>query len=206
MAFVTQSDVVARLGRPVADDTEAARITAFIDDATGLVTDYCRNDFQQHSAETFDLVVEGGQALLAPSLSPNLVITSLTLHDEYEDRDLTTDEWKVMGSTLYLRDAPAYTTVTVTASWGWAAVPAAVRAAVCSEVIRWLSVSPGTVMEKTGDLEVQYAATAYNSGLSEAAKSMLSKYSQRVASISLHRSEAHRPDRPEITWRYSTTV
>jgi hypothetical protein len=85
-------------------------------------------------------------------------------------------------------------------------VPAAVRAAVCSEVIRWLSVSPGTVMEKTGDLEVQYATNAYSQGLSEAAKSMLSKYRQRVASISLHRAETHRPDGAEITWRYSTTT
>ncbi|MER6382088.1 hypothetical protein ACWDBD_38910 [Streptomyces sp. NPDC001118] len=206
MAAVTLDDVVARLGRPVADNTEAARINAFIEDATGLVCDYCRTDFQQHTNETFDLLVEGGQALLAPSLSPNLAVSSMTLHNEYEDRDLKADEWKVMGSTLYLRDAPAYTSATVTASWGWTAVPAAVRAAVCSEVIRWLSVSPGTVMEKTGDLEVQYATNAYNQGLSEAAKSMLSKYRQRVASISMHRADTHRPDRPEITWRYSTTT
>jgi hypothetical protein len=206
MAFVTIDDVVARLGRPVADSTEATRINAYIDDATGLVTDYCRTDFQQHTDETFELVIEGGQAVLAPSTFPGLNISAITLHDEYEDRDLTTDEYKVMGAVLYLRHAPAYTTATVTASWGWTAVPAAVRAAVCSEVIRWLSVSPGTVMEKTGDLEVQYAATAYNSGLSEAAKSMLSKYRPRVASISLHRSETHKPDRPEITWRYSTTT
>ncbi|MER6102394.1 hypothetical protein ABT115_08705 [Streptomyces sp. NPDC001832] len=67
----------------------------------------------------------------------------------------------------------------------WDAVPGAVKAAVCSEVIRWLSVSPGTVMEKTGDLQVEYAQTAYNSGLSEAAKSMLSKYRKRMGSISL---------------------
>ncbi|MET7984556.1 hypothetical protein [Streptomyces sp. NPDC005281] len=206
MAFVTLDDVTARLGRPVADDTEAARVNAFIEDATGLVTDYCRSDFQQHTAETFELVIEGGQAVLAPSLFPGLSISGITLHDEYEDRDLTTDEYKVMGAVLYLRHSPAYTTATVTASWGWAVVPAAVKAAVCSEVIRWLSVSPGTVMEKTGDLEVQYATNAYNSGLSEAAKSMLSKYRQRVASISLHRADTHKPDRPEITWRSSTTV
>ncbi|WP_246259554.1 hypothetical protein [Streptomyces typhae] len=59
------------------------------------------------------------------------------------------------------------------------------KAAVCSEVIRWLSVSPGTVMEKTGDLQVQYAQSAYDSGLSRAAKSMLSKYRKRLSTISL---------------------
>ncbi|MFF3416826.1 hypothetical protein ACFYW9_19315 [Streptomyces sp. NPDC002698] len=117
MAFVTIDDVVARLGRPVADEAEATRITAFIEDATGLVCDYCRTDFQPPK---------------------------------------------------------------------WSVVPAAVKAAVCSEVIRWLSVSPGTVMEKTGDLEVQYAATAYNSGLSEAAKSMLCRYRRTAVAVSLH--------------------
>ncbi|WP_328377038.1 hypothetical protein OHB13_11840 [Streptomyces sp. NBC_00440] len=75
----------------------------------------------------------------------------------------------------------------------WEAVPGAVKAAVCSEVIRWLSVSPGTVMEKTGDLQVEYAQTAYNSGLSEAAKSMLTKYRKRMGSISLTRDWQEKP-------------
>lgn len=202
MAFVTTEDVTARLGRPVADDAEAARITAFIEDATGLVSDYCRTDFQQHTAETVELVVEGGRVSLAPSFFPNLVISSITLHYEDGDQALTADAWAVRGSTLYVTTTSPYIRASVTASWGWPTVPAAVKAAVCSEVIRWLSVSPGTVMEKTGDLEVQYAATAYNSGLSEAAKSMLpSKYRKRFASISLSR-----PDRAEIPWRYSTTT
>ncbi|QJS09095.1 hypothetical protein HKX69_05820 [Streptomyces argyrophyllae] len=188
MPLVTTDDVVARLGRPTTDATEAARITAFIEDAEGLVTDYCRNDFRQHTDETFDLTVVGGRARLAPSLSPNLVISSITLHEETGDLVLTADEWKVVGSTLYVPSSSC-SRASVTASWGWAAVPAAVKAAICSEVIRWLSVSPGTVMERTGDLEVQYAATAYSQGLSEAAKSMLSRYRRRIASISLHRPD-----------------
>ncbi|MFF4245230.1 hypothetical protein ACFYY2_12235 [Streptomyces sp. NPDC001822] len=67
----------------------------------------------------------------------------------------------------------------------WDAVPGSVKAAVCSEVIRWLSVSPGTVMEKTGDLQVEYAQTAFIAGLSESAKSMLSRYRKRLGSIRL---------------------
>lgn len=188
MPLATVDDVVARLGRPVTDSTESARISAFIDDATGLVLDYCRTDFQQHTDETFEVLVKRGQALLAPALFPHLAISAVTLHDQYGDLDLTAGDWKVIGRTLHFRSAlDYYSTATVTASWGWTAVPATVKAAVCSEVIRWLSVSPGTVMEKTGDLEVQYAQTAYNSGLSEAAKSMLCKYRPGIASISLYR-------------------
>ncbi|MEV0470722.1 hypothetical protein [Streptomyces prunicolor] len=188
MPLAIVDDVVARLGRPIADAAEAAKIAAFIDDATGLVCDYCRTDFQQHTNETFEVLVKGGQARLAPFVFPNLVISAVTLHDQDEDTVLPTDEWKVIGPTLHFRSAlDYYSTATVTASWGWTAVPAVVKAAVCSEVIRWLSVSPGTVMEKTGDLEVQYAQTAYNSGLSEAAKSMLFKYRPRIASISVSR-------------------
>jgi hypothetical protein len=40
-------------------------------------------------------------------------------------------------------------------------------------------------MEKTGDLQVEYAQTAYDSGLSQAAKSMLGRYKKRLASIPL---------------------
>jgi hypothetical protein len=189
MAFATLDDVTARLGRPVADSAEATRISAYIEDATGLVGDYCRTDFQQHTAETVELWVEGGRVTLAPSLLPNLVVSSITLHYEDEDQALTADAWSVRGSTLYITTSSPCIRASVTASWGWPTVPAAVKAAVCSEVIRWLSVSAGTVMEKTGDLEVQYAATAYNSGLSESAKSMLWKYRRRVTSISLRRTD-----------------
>jgi hypothetical protein len=185
MPLATVDDVVARLGRPVTDSAEAARISAFIADAVGLVTDYCGTDFQRHTAEAFDLRVVGGRARLAPFVFPNLVISAVTLHEDTGDRLLTADEWKVWDKYLHFLNSPEYVTATVTASWGWTAVPAAVRSAVCSEVIRWLSVSPGTVMERTGDLQVEYAATAYNSGLSEAAKSMLSKYRPRFASIPL---------------------
>ncbi|MFI8815726.1 MULTISPECIES: hypothetical protein [unclassified Streptomyces] len=116
MPLATVDDVVARLGRPFADEAEATKTAAFIEDATALVRDYCGTDFQQPT---------------------------------------------------------------------WDAVPGTVKAAVCAEVIRWLSVSPGTVMEKTGDLQVEYAQTAFTSGLSEAAKSMLVKYRKRLGSVPL---------------------
>ncbi|MFC9591517.1 hypothetical protein ACFTUC_17225 [Streptomyces sp. NPDC056944] len=184
MALVTTDDVIARLGRPATDATEEARISAFIEDATGLVRDYCWTDFQRHTAESFEVQVEEGRAPLASALFPGLVISSVTL----DGVGLDHADWYVRGRTLHVPCAADGSTLTVTASWGWSAVPATVRAAVCSEVIRWLSVSPGTVMEKTGDLQVEYAQSAYNSGLSEAARSMLSKYRPPLGSITLVRS------------------
>ncbi|MEV3860717.1 phage gp6-like head-tail connector protein [Streptomyces sp. NPDC050095] len=165
---------------------EAARIGAFLDDATGLIQDHCGSDFQRHTNETFDLEIEDGRGLLAPSFFPSLTVSSVTLQNPLEDQELTAGQWKLKGPALYV-NAAFCGTATVVASWGWASCPAAVKAAICSEVIRWLSVSPGTVMEKTGDLEVQYAVSAYSSGLSEAAKSMLRPYRRSLASISLSR-------------------
>ncbi|MFK0231221.1 hypothetical protein ACIQUL_36255 [Streptomyces sp. NPDC090303] len=185
MALVTTDDVLARLGRPATDATEEARISAFIEDATGLVCDFCWTDFQRHTGESFEAQVEEGKAPLASALFPGLVISSVTLIGVGA---LGEADWYVRGRVLHVPCAADGSTLTVTGSWGWSAVPATVRAAVCSEVIRWISVSPGTVMEKTGDLQVEYAATAYSQGLSEAAKSMLSKYRPPLGSITLIRS------------------
>lgn len=131
MPLATTDDVVARLGRPIADSAEAARVAAFLEDASALVSDYCRTDFQDQ-----------------------------------------------------------------------AQAPAIVKAAVCSEVIRWLSVSPGTVMEKTGDLQVEYATAAFSSSLSEAAKSMLKRYRPRLGSIYLTTTDPVIPEPvvTETTW------
>ncbi|MFF4557171.1 hypothetical protein [Streptomyces sp. NPDC001422] len=184
MALVTTDDVVARLGRPATDATEEARIEAFIEDATGLVVDFCWTDFQRHTDESFAAQVEGGRAPLASALFPGLAISSVTL----DGVDLAPDAWRVRGRTLYVPCAADGSTLTVTASWGWFDVPASVKAAICFEVIRWLSVSPGTVTEKTGDLEVQYTYAAASPGLSEAVKNMIRRFRPRLASIPLQRS------------------
>ncbi|MFG3582566.1 hypothetical protein [Streptomyces sp. NPDC047990] len=185
MALVTTDDVVARLGRPATDATEAARIQAFIEDASALVVDFCWTDFQRHENESFEVQVEGGKALLALALFPGLSISSVALDDGPE---LEPGAWYVRRRTLYIPCAPQWSTATVTASWGHDEVPASVKAAICVEVIRWLSVSPGTVTEKTGDLEVQYTYAAAAPGLSEAVKNMIRKYRPRLASIPLMRS------------------
>ncbi|MEU8948775.1 hypothetical protein [Streptomyces sp. NPDC048489] len=185
MALVTTDDVVARLGRPATDATEAARIQAFIEDATGLVVDYCWTDFQRHTDESFTAQVEGGSARLAAALFPDLTISSVTLVGVGV---LDQADWYVRGRTLYVPCAAEGSTLIVTASWGWTDVPQTIKAAICVEVIRWLAVSPGTVSEKTGDLEVQYAYAANVAGLSDGAKYMLRKYRPQLGSITLKRT------------------
>jgi hypothetical protein len=195
--------VVARLGRPVADDTEAARITAFIEDATALVMDYCQNDFAQHSNESFDLLIEGGQAEIPFRYFPGLTVSSVVTNDGTEL--VSGQDWQILGRTLFLRRGPVLGSVTLTASWGWPALPGAVRSVICSEVIRWIAVAPGTVIEKTGELEVQYAPTANNPGLSNAAQLGLKRYRKRMGTYTLHRTNVPNPVAEEIRWHSSPT-
>ena len=184
MAFVTLDDVTARLGRPAADDTEAARIIAFIEDATALVLDWCQTDFQRHQDETFELLVQGGEAEIPPRYFPGLKVSAVSV----DGIQMLADEWRVLGRTLYLRCGPVLGQATLTASWGWPTVPPTIRSVICSEVIRWIAVSPGTVLEKTGELEVQYAQTAANPGLSEAAKRSLRRYRKGATTLTLRRA------------------
>jgi len=200
VAIVTIDDVIARLGRPAADDTETARITAFLADAEALVLDYCGTDFQQHSDESFDLLVEDSEAEIHPRYLPGLVVSAVVLNG----RQLRPDEWQMIGRTLYLRRGPQLGMITITGSWGWPAVPGVVKTAICGEVIRWIAVSPGTLMEKTGELEVQYQPAAAAAGLSPAARAILSRYRRRAASLTLHRTRT-RPAAEVITWPCSTT-
>ncbi|MEU5187002.1 hypothetical protein AB0G83_07580 [Streptomyces klenkii] len=61
-----------------------------------------------------------------------------------------------------------------------------IRAVLCSEVIRWLSMQPGVVSERVGDMEVQWGASATQS-LSPAARDGLRRYRRPLGSISLTR-------------------
>ncbi|GAA0455790.1 hypothetical protein ABZ951_04355 [Streptomyces sp. NPDC046215] len=62
----------------------------------------------------------------------------------------------------------------------------AIRAVLCSEVIRWLAIQPGVVSERVGDMEVQWGASATQS-LSPAARDGLRRYRRQLGSISLTR-------------------
>ncbi|MGI5531529.1 hypothetical protein ACQEVX_30375 [Streptomyces syringium] len=66
-------------------------------------------------------------------------------------------------------------------------VSPAIRAVLCSEVIRWLSVQPGIVSERTGDMQVEYGAASSAQSLSPAARASLRRYRRQLGSIPLTR-------------------
>ncbi|WP_241826802.1 hypothetical protein [Streptomyces graminilatus] len=183
MILATAGDVTARLGRPLADAAETARVAAFIEDATALVLDWCQNDFAQHQDETFTLPISGSDIEIPRRYLPGLIISAVEL-DGYE---LAAEDWKLVGRVLFLRYGSTVGTVTLTGSWGWPAPPSVIKQVICSEVIRWLAVSPGTVLEKTGELEVQYAQTANHPGLSQSAKDSLKRFRKQARSLDLWR-------------------
>jgi hypothetical protein len=186
MPIASITDVADRLGRPVAPE-ETARVSAFLADVTALVEDYCGKDLERRQEQTLEVPAAGGCVVtIPPRYQVQLSVTSVQL----DGQALT--GWYLDGRNLVLDLGWPVGTLTMTASWGYLAIPASLRAVTCSEVIRWLSISPGTVRERTGDLEVEYAATEHSQGLSEGARSMLAKYRPRVASISLKR---------EASWR-----
>ncbi|MFE4513770.1 hypothetical protein ACFRMQ_06145 [Kitasatospora sp. NPDC056783] len=83
-----------------------------------------------------------------------------------------------------------------TGAWNPLDPPASFRVVACAEVIRWLAVTPGVISERTGELEVQFEASAATSGLSEAAKSGLRRYRRALSSIPLTREVPPCPGTP----------
>ncbi|MFH8346782.1 hypothetical protein [Streptomyces sp. NPDC018045] len=64
-----------------------------------------------------------------------------------------------------------------------------IRAVLCSEVIRWLSVQPGIVSERVGDIEVQFGSTSSVQQLSPAARASLKRYRRKLGTVALTRHE-----------------
>ncbi|MFE5542779.1 hypothetical protein ACFQ71_03055 [Streptomyces sp. NPDC056534] len=184
MGLATATDVTARLGRPLADELEAARVAAYLADAEALVIDWCGSDFIQHQDEPIALPLYGDQVEIPHCHFPGLKLTAV----EVDGTAVLPEDWKLIGDTLYLRAGTSVGTVTLTASWGWPAPPPVVIQVICAEVIRWLAVSPGTISEKTGELEVEYAQTAADAGLSHTAKASLRRFRRQARSIHLRRS------------------
>ncbi|MEU3825223.1 hypothetical protein AB0F36_07845 [Streptomyces sp. NPDC029080] len=87
----------------------------------------------------------------------------------------------------FIDDASAFVSEYCTGTWDRTAPPAIFKTVVCAEVIRWLSVAPGVILERTGELETQFGQTASNQGLSRDAKAALSKYRRKVGSLPLLR-------------------
>ncbi|MFB7906420.1 hypothetical protein ACFC1T_08335 [Kitasatospora sp. NPDC056076] len=109
-------------------------------------------------------------------------------------RPVLTDEQARVNALL--DDVSAFITEYCTGSWDRQAPPATFRAVACHEVIRWLSVTPGVISERTGELEVQFQAGASVAGLSEAAKTGLRRYRRALSSIPLTREVPPCPTTP----------
>ncbi|MFD8088966.1 hypothetical protein [Streptomyces malaysiensis] len=93
----------------------------------------------------------------------------------------------------FIEDASAFVTDYCTGRWDRTSPPATFKAVVCAEVIRWMSVAPGVVMERTGELETQFGQTAWNQGLSPESKRALSKYRRKVGSFAVRRCNEEYP-------------
>ncbi|MFM9464135.1 hypothetical protein ACKI1K_14960 [Streptomyces scabiei] len=87
----------------------------------------------------------------------------------------------------FLDDASAFVTEYCNGTWDRTTPPAIFKTVVCGEVIRWLSVAPGVILERTGELETQFGQTASNQGLSREATAALRKYRRKVGSFGLLR-------------------
>ncbi|MFI5802971.1 phage gp6-like head-tail connector protein [Streptomyces sp. NPDC051561] len=178
--LATVDDVTARLGRPLTAE-EALRVPALLADVTGLVEDHCGRDFTRHQDQVLSLHSKGGTVLPVPGRRT----TYLTVSAVHQDGQQL-DGWQLAGTRL-LRDTewpPG--PVEVTASWGYIEIPAALRAVACSEIIRWLALSPGIESERVGEVEVRFSGGGVS--LSSATRSALRRYRRAgLASIPLER-------------------
>ncbi|QUI30678.1 hypothetical protein H9W91_07265 [Streptomyces alfalfae] len=87
----------------------------------------------------------------------------------------------------FIEDASAFVADYCTGTWDVASPPAVFKAVVCAEVIRWLSVSPGVVSEKVGDLQVDFESSAVAQNLSPAAQMALRRYRRQFGTVTFSR-------------------
>lgn len=184
MPLASVDDVAARIGRPISAD-ETARVSAFLADVTSLIEDYCGRDLDRRSGQSITLYPEGACALSIPARYQ----TFLTVTAVEQDSQAVTD-WTFNGRQL-TRDADwGESAVTLTASWGYEAVPASLKAISCSEVIRWLALSPGVESERVGEVEVTFSGANSAQTLSAATRTSLRQGRWRrgaVGSLTLRR-------------------
>lgn len=175
MPLATADDVAARLGRPILSD-ELPRIEAFLEDVTGLIEDYCGRDMSRREAQTFTLYPEGGCVLPVPGRYSTLLSVSNVLQEGQE-----LDDWTYNGRQLVRVAGWSAGPVAVTGSWGYLSPPATLRAVSCSEVIRWLALSPGVQSERVGEVEVTFSGTSSTQSLSPISRTSLRTYRRRGA-------------------------
>lgn len=183
-ALATVGDIAVRLGRPI-EGEEAARIQALLDDVSALITGHCGLDFREHLDQAVTLTSRIGIALDLPSSMRPLHGVSRVLVDGEEIVDWWADGLSLYRRRGWRRDGQR---VEVAASWGYAQVPADVKAACAAEVMRLVALSPGVYSERVGDLEVTYAGGGATGELSSQVRRTLSRYRIRMASVGVQRT------------------
>ncbi|WP_406305781.1 phage gp6-like head-tail connector protein [Streptomyces sp. NBC_00885] len=177
MPLATVEDVAARIGRHVSDD-ERPRIAAFLEDVTGLIEDYCGRELHRRQDESLTLHAEGGCLLSVPGR----YLTFLTVSAVQVDGQALTG-WTFNGQLLVYADGWPTGPVTLTGSWGYQTPPASLRAVACSEVIRWMAMSPGIESERVGEVEVSFAASSSGQSLSATSTAALKPYRRRGVGV-----------------------
>jgi hypothetical protein len=182
MPLAISDDVSARLGRSLEPD-ELPRVTAFLADVSALVEDYCGRDLDRRSGQSITLYPEGGCVLSVPARYQTFLTVSAVQQDGQDVTDYTFN-----GRQLVREAGWGESAVTLTASWGYEVSPASLRALACSEVIRWLALSPGVGRERVGEVEVEFSSPSSAQTLSSATRSSLAPYRRRGAgSLTLRR-------------------
>ncbi|MFJ2114149.1 phage gp6-like head-tail connector protein [Streptomyces sp. NPDC087850] len=181
MVLASFEDVLIRSREPLAE-ADRARVRAFLNDATGLVEDYCGRDLYRRDSQALALTSWDSTSLTIPArYRTDLLVTTVAV-----DGQAVTD-WSRNGWQL-LREAGWGQLVTVEASWGYVAPPAGLTGIVCAEVIRWLAVTPGADSERVGDVEIHFAEAASGLSLSASTRASLRPYRRMSAgTLSLRR-------------------
>jgi hypothetical protein len=189
MPLASVEDVAARLGQPVSQD-ESPRISAFLEDVTGLIEDYCGRDMDRRQDQELGVYADGGCRLSVPARYLTFMTVSAV---EVEGQAVT--GWTFNGRQLVFTDGLSYWPeglVTLTASWGFPTSPASLKAITCSEVMRWLAVSPGVSKERVGEVEVEFSGASSTQALSALTRTALKSYRRRgVGVMTLRREGPH---------------
>jgi hypothetical protein len=144
--------------------------------------DYCGRDLTRRQDQELVLISEGGCRLDVPARYLTFLSVSAVEIDgqavegwTFNGRQLVADNWP---------EGP----VTLTASWGYPIPPASLKAVACSEVMRWLAVSPGVTRERVGEVEVEFSGASSTQALSALTRTALKPYRRRgVGVITLRR-------------------
>lgn len=155
------------------DDNAAQSIAQ----ASAVVIDFCRHDFQDHADEVHRLDGKGTISLLLPTIN----VTDVSAIVEDPDGDATSldadaYEWNADGIVRRLDGglfARRFRWYAVTASWGYAAVPDAVQGVVARVARRGYSNPDGISQESLGGYSYSLASTVGSTGFGGAGIGLL---------------------------------